>query len=241
MVNLCVSFESKYCQTFVFNAFKRYYCLFVIIPYTVFVEPHFNHKNTANNKGTGWIEVICGSMFSGKTEELIRRLKRAKIAQQHVEIFKPIIDTRYHATDVVSHDENIIRSTPVHLAEEIGLLAGSCEVVGIDEVQFFDDGIVDVCNRLATAGKRVIVAGLDMDYAGKPFGAMPQLMAIAEFVTKVHAICMQCGSIANYSYRLSEDEKQFLLGEKQSYEPRCRSCFEQGMKAKKTQNNSNKK
>ena len=188
----------------------------------MFIEPKrmrdLGHK-------TGWIEVICGSMFSGKTEELIRRLNRAKIAQQHVEIFKPAVDSRYHAEDIVSHNANAIRSTPLQSAQEILLLAGDCEVVGIDEAQFFDEGVVEVANKLADAGKRVIVAGLDMDFAGKPFGAMPALMAIAEFVTKVHAICVVCGEIANYSYRTVKNEETVFLGESDKYEARCRKCY----------------
>ena len=165
-------------------------------------------------------------MFSGKTEELIRRLKRAKIAQLQVEIFKPASDTRYHDEDIVSHNQNTIRSTPVHSAVEILLLAGDCDVIGLDEAQFFDQSIVDVCNSLANQGKRVIVAGLDMDFSGKPFGPMPALMAIADDVSKVHAICLQCGGPAMYSYRTVTDKSQLLLGEKDSYEPRCRACFE---------------
>jgi thymidine kinase len=171
-------------------------------------------------------------MFSGKTEELIRRLNRAKIARQKVEIFKPAIDVRYHAEEVVSHNETSIRSTPVQFANDIILLAGDCDVVGIDEAQFFDEDIVKVAGNLADAGKRVILAGLDMDFAGKPFGPMPHLMAIAEYLTKVHAICMVCGDIAAYSYRLSASEKQVILGEKDIYEARCRKCFKDGGKKK---------
>jgi thymidine kinase len=173
----------------------------------------------------GWIEVICGSMFSGKTEELIRRLKRAKIAKLKVEIFKPEIDTRYHMEDVVSHQGNAIKSTPVPISGNILLMANDMDVVGIDEAQFFDDGIVEVCNTLANSGVRVIVAGLDMDFMGKPFGVMPKLMAVAEFVTKVHAICVDCGHIANHSYRIGDDEKLVLLGEASDYKPLCRDCF----------------
>lgn len=173
----------------------------------------------------GWIEVICGSMFSGKTEELIRRLKRAKIAKLKVEIFKPEIDTRYHAEDVVSHQGNAIKSTPVPISGNILLMANDMDVVGIDEAQFFDDGIVEVCNTLANNGVRVVVAGLDMDFMGKPFGVMPKLMAVAEFVTKVHAICVDCGHIANHSYRIGDDEKLVLLGEASDYKPLCRDCF----------------
>jgi thymidine kinase len=191
----------------------------------LFVEPH--------HKATGWIEVICGSMFSGKTEELIRRLNRAIIAKQKVEIFKPALDVRYHESQVVSHNATAIRSTPVHTAEEIFLYVGECDVIGIDEVQFFDAQIVEVCNRLANAGKRVIVAGLDMDYLGRPFGAMPTLMAIAEFVTKVHAICVKCGAVAHYSYRLAQSAEKVLLGEKDVYEARCRRCFTEGMQIEK--------
>ncbi len=192
----------------------------------MFIEPQI-----AKRKGTsaGWIEVICGSMFSGKTEELIRRLNRAKLAKQSLEIFKPAIDTRYHETDVVSHDENAIRSTPVQFAHDILLLAGNSDVIGIDEAQFFDDSLPEVCQQLAAQGKRVIIAGLDMDFAGKPFGPMPNLMAMAEFVTKVHAICMQCGALASYSYRLSAEKAKVMLGEKTAYEARCRSCFMEGM------------
>jgi thymidine kinase len=173
----------------------------------------------------GWLEVICGSMFSGKTEELIRKLNRAKIAKQKVEIFKPAIDTRYHEVDVVSHNANAIRSTPVQSAAEILLLSGDSQVIGIDEAQFFDDGLVEVCTKLADSGKRVIVAGLDMDFQGKPFGPMPQLMAIAEYVTKVHAICVVCGEIASYSFRKTNHSSQVMLGETESYEARCRKCM----------------
>jgi thymidine kinase len=169
-------------------------------------------------------------MFSGKTEELIRRLNRALIAQQKVEIFKPAIDKRYHDEKIVSHAEREIRSTPVQFAGDILLYAGDCDVVGIDEAQFFDAAIVDVCNQLANAGKRVIVAGLDMDYEGKPFGPMPHLLAIAEFVTKVHAICASTGELASFSYRLTETSSQVLLGEKDKYEARSRTAFVEGMK-----------
>ena len=173
----------------------------------------------------GWIEIIAGSMFSGKTEELIRRMKRAIIAKLKVEIFKPKIDTRYSEEKIVSHDANKIHSTPVENSEKILELVENVEVVGIDEAQFFDEGIVGVCNELANRGIRVIVAGLDMDFLGKPFGPMPKLLAIAEYVTKVHAICMKCGNLANHSHRLSENEKLVELGEKDIYEPLCRSCF----------------
>ncbi|GAB4031286.1 thymidine kinase [Spirosoma gilvum] len=167
-------------------------------------------------------------MFSGKTEELIRRLTRARIAKLKVQIFKPALDTRYHDEDIVSHSSIAIHSTPVQTARQILLLAGDCEVVGIDEAQFFDKDIVDICNELANQGKRVIVAGLDMDFAGKPFGCMPQLMGIAEYVTKVHAICVVCGDIAQYSYRLVPSQERVLLGETDSYEARCRRCFNLG-------------
>ncbi len=186
-------------------------------------------KPSKKNK-TGWVEVVCGSMFSGKTEELIRRLNRAKYAKLSVEIFKPAIDTRYSEENVVSHNENSIRSTAVESSANILLLASPADVVGIDEAQFFDDGLVNVCNALANQGVRVIVAGLDMDYTGKPFSPMPQLMAIAEHITKVHAICMRCGANAQYSYRKSDAEELVLLGETQEYEPLCRSCFNQAQK-----------
>ena len=174
----------------------------------------------------GRIEVICGSMFSGKTEELIRRLKRAKFAKQQVEIFKPSIDTRYSDVDVVSHDQNTIQSTPIDSSSSILLLAGDTEVIGIDEAQFLDDGLVDVCNQLANRGIRVIVAGLDMDFKGKPFGPMPALCAIADDVQKVHAICVKCGSQAYVSHRLVASDKRVLLGETQEYEPLCRECYQ---------------
>ena len=173
----------------------------------------------------GSIELITGSMFSGKTEELIRRLRRAQFAGLKVEIFKPSLDTRYSDTRVVSHDEKSIISTPVDNASSILLLAGDVQVVGIDEAQFFDESIVDVCNKLADSGIRILVAGLDMDFMGKPFGPMPALLAIAEFVTKVHAICMRCGNLAQYSYRKSGEAQVVLLGEKDIYEPLCRSCY----------------
>lgn len=173
----------------------------------------------------GRIEVICGSMFSGKSEELIRRMKRAKFAKQNTEVFKPAIDTRYSEEDVVSHDHNAIGSTPVESSASILLLSSEIDVVGIDEAQFFDDGIVDVCNELANRGVRVIVAGLDMDFRGIPFGPMPALCAIADDVTKVHAICVRCGSLAYVSHRLVDNEKRVLLGEAQEYEPLCRECF----------------
>lgn len=174
----------------------------------------------------GWIEVICGSMFSGKTEELIRRLKRARIARQKVEIFKPSVDMRYDKENVVSHDANIISSTPVESSTQILLLANDVDVVGIDEAQFFDTELPSVCNQLANNGIRVIVAGLDMDFQGKPFGPIPALLATAEYVTKVHAICIRCGNLAQYSHRIAGGDKLVELGEKQSYEPLCRTCFQ---------------
>lgn len=183
-------------------------------------------ENTVNHKEQfGWIEVICGSMFSGKTEELIRRLKRAQIAKQRIEIFKPAVDTRYDEEDVVSHDERQIRSTPVPAAANIRLLANDVDVVGIDEAQFFDDEIVSVCNDLANKGIRVIVAGLDMDFKGNPFGPMPNLMATAEYVTKVHAICTKTGNLAHYSHRKNNNNKLVMLGETENYEPLSRAAF----------------
>ncbi len=182
-----------------------------------------NVKQGATRKG--WIEVVCGSMFSGKTEELIRRLKRAQFAKQKVEIFKPQIDTRYHEEKVVSHQGTEIMSTPVPASSNILILANDVEVVGIDEAQFFDMGLVDVANQLADMGIRVIIAGLDMDFKGKPFGPMPALLACAEYVTKVHAICMHCGSLAHISHRTSKETSLVLLGETDSYEPLCRDCY----------------
>ncbi len=177
----------------------------------------------------GRIEVVCGSMFSGKTEELIRRMKRAKFAKQRVEIFKPSIDTRYSEEEVVSHDRNSIRSTPIDSSGAILLLSSDIDVVGIDEAQFFDEGLVDVCNELSNRGIRVIVAGLDMDFKGKPFGPMPQLCAIADEVTKVHAICVKCGSLAYISHRLIHNEHRVMLGEKDEYEPLCRECYQKAI------------
>ena len=188
-------------------------------------------ENTINpNKKKGWIEVISGSMFSGKTEELIRRMKRAKFAKQNVEIFKPGVDTRYDEEMVVSHDANEIHSTPVPSSSNIPILANNVDVVGIDEAQFFDDGLVSVCNQLANSGVRVIVAGLDMDFKGVPFGPMPGIMASAEYVTKVHAICMSCGELANHSHRITDKEELVLLGELDEYEPLCRHCFNEATK-----------
>jgi thymidine kinase len=199
-----------------------------ILSCTMFIEPHIGRHSLSEKNG--WIEVISGCMFSGKTEELIRRLNRALIAKQKVEIFKPAIDKRYDEQKIVSHSEREIRSTPVNFAGDILLLAGDCDVVGIDEAQFFDDAIVEVCNKLANNGKRVIVAGLDMDYEGKPFGPMPNLLAVAEFVTKVHAICAQTGELASFSFRLTENKSQVLLGEKDKYEARSRKAFVEGKK-----------
>lgn len=186
----------------------------------MFLEHPYNRQSRR-----GWIEVIVGSMFSGKTEELIRRLKRAKIARQKVEIFKPEVDKRYHETNVVSHDENAISSTAVQSSSQILLYVNDADVVGIDEAQFFDNQLSDVCNNLANNGIRVIVAGLDMDYLGKPFGPIPALMATAEYVTKVHAVCIECGNLAQHSHRTVADKNLVVLGEKDSYEPLCRVCF----------------
>ena len=194
-------------------------------------------ENTVNQKEKfGWIEVVAGSMFSGKTEELIRRLKRAKFAKQKVEIFKPAIDTRYDDKRVMSHDSNEIQSTPVPAAANIPILADNCDVVGIDEAQFFDDEIVKVCNDLANRGVRVIVAGLDMDFKGNPFGPMPALMATAEYVTKVHAVCTRTGNLANYSYRKAKSDELVLLGEVDEYEPLSRSAYYKLMLREKIKN-----
>jgi thymidine kinase len=185
----------------------------------MFIEPNIKGERR------GWIEVICGSMFSGKTEELIRRLKRAKIANLKVEIFKPAIDIRYDEIKIVSHDENAILSTPIDSSQTLLLMAQDVDVIGIDEAQFFDDEIANVCDELALRGVRVIVAGLDMDYTGKPFGQMPFLLAKADYITKLHAICVKCGNIANFSYRIIPNEEQIMLGAKNVYEPRCRNCY----------------
>ena len=190
-------------------------------------------ENTVNtNEQFGWIEVICGSMFSGKTEELIRRLKRAQFAKQKIEIFKPAIDLRYDDQLVTSHDQNQIPSTPVPAAANIPILADGCDVVGIDEAQFFDEEIVKVCNDLANSGVRVIVAGLDMDYKGNPFGPMPALIATAEYVTKVHAICTRTGHLANYSFRTSDEDRLLVLGERENYQPLSRAAFFQANQKK---------
>ncbi len=186
----------------------------------MFIEP-----NIKNDCG-GWVEVICGSMFSGKTEELIRRLRRAKIANLKVEIFKPSIDKRFHEIKIMSHDENYIHSTPVKSSEEILQLVKDVRVIGVDEAQFFDEKLPEVCDELACRGIRVIVAGLDMDFLANPFGQMPFILAKADYITKLHAICMQCGNIANYSYRKIPNEEQVMLGAKDLYEPRCRRCYQ---------------
>ncbi len=188
----------------------------------MFLEPHFKGQRS------GWIEVICGSMFSGKTEELIRRLKRARIANQSVEIFKPIIDTRYDDEKVVSHDSNSILSTPIEHSTRLLELTNEVSVVGIDEAQFFDMDLPEVCQQLALRGIRVIAAGLDMDFRGVPFGPMPNLLAVAEYITKVHAICQHCGNLATHSYRLSDNDAQVHLGEADRYEARCRTCYHMG-------------
>lgn len=188
----------------------------------MFLEPHFKGQRS------GWIEVVCGCMFSGKTEELIRRLRRAKIAEMKVEVFKPKIDTRYDESSIVSHDTTTVLAQPVEHASKILKVSDDTAVVGIDEAQFFDEELPEVCQQLALRGIRVIVAGLDMDYRGIPFGPMPHLLAIAEYVTKVHAICVHCGNLATHSYRLAEGDSIILLGEKERYEPRCRACYSMG-------------
>lgn len=191
----------------------------------------FIERDVNSPRKMGAIEVVTGSMFSGKTEELIRRLKRAKFARQTVEIYKPAMETRYSEDEVVSHDENSIRSTPVDNSSNILLLSGNVDVIGIDEAQFFDKGLVEVVVKLANMGTRVIVAGLDMDFKGVPFGPMPGLMAVADHITKVHAICMRCGSIAQFSHRFSEKDQVVMLGEKESYEPLCRNCYIEATKS----------
>jgi thymidine kinase len=188
----------------------------------MFLEPSFHTQRR------GWIEVICGSMFSGKTEELIRRLKRVRIAEQSVEIFKPARDTRYSAEDVVSHDARSIASRGIHHPSEILEVAAHIDVIGIDEAQFFDTTLRSVCEELALRGHRVIVAGLDMDFRGRPFGPMPELLAVAEYITKLHAICNHCGNLATHTYRLTTDAETVVLGEKDIYEARCRHCFNEG-------------
>ncbi len=191
----------------------------------MFIEPHIKGEKR------GWIEVICGSMFSGKTEELIRRLKRAKIAHLGVKTFKPSMDIRYHHQNIVSHDENATQSTPVTHASEILELSQGMDVIGIDEAQFFDEQLPEVCDQLALSGIRVIVAGLDMDFSGKAFGQMPVMLAKADYITKLHAICVRCGNIAHYSYRKTTSGTQIVLGEKDIYEPRCRICYNLGENA----------
>ncbi|PTM11917.1 MAG: thymidine kinase [Bacteroidetes bacterium] len=188
----------------------------------MFLEPFFRGQRS------GWIEVICGSMFSGKTEELLRRLKRAKFANQRVEIFKPRLDTRYDSAKVVSHDENFILASPIEHSSGVLAVGTDISVVGIDEAQFFDEELIMNAQKLALSGKRVIVAGLDMDFRGLPFGPIPGLLAVAEYITKVHAICSHCGNLATHSYRLSAEESTVVLGEKDKYEPRCRSCYSMG-------------
>ncbi|MDH3652145.1 MAG: thymidine kinase [Saprospiraceae bacterium] len=188
----------------------------------MFLEPHFKGQRS------GWIEVICGSMFSGKTEELIRRLKRAQIANQVVEIFKPMADTRYDQANVVSHDDNFLMSNPIHRSIKMLEVEDIVQVIGIDEAQFFDMDLPRVCEQLALRGKRVIVAGLDMDYRGAPFGPIPNLLAVAEYITKVHAICQHCGNLATHSYRLSDETVDVVIGEKDRYEARCRVCYTMG-------------
>ena len=200
----------------------------------------FSEDHTMETRRRGRIEVICGSMFSGKTEELIRRLKRAKFAKQRVEIFKPAIDTRYSQVDVVSHDSHSIASTPIEASASILLFTSEIDVVGIDEAQFFDNGLVDVCNELANNGIRVIVAGLDMDFRGVPFGPMPSLCAIADEVSKVHAICMKCGQLASFSHRTVQNDKQVMLGEKHEYEPLCRTCYLQAIEEDRQRDNQPK-
>jgi thymidine kinase len=200
----------------------------------MFIENTFNR-----GRSQGWIEVICGSMFSGKTEELIRRLKRAEIAKMKVEIFKPKVDNRYHEEDVVSHNANSIRSTAIEHSSQLLLMSGDVEVLGIDEAQFFDDGLPEVCNQLANQGVRVICAGLDMDFMGRPFGPMPHLLAVAEFVTKVHAICVQTGNIAHYSYRYAPGDSVVHLGELESYAPLSREAYNEAMAQRKKTETAN--
>ncbi len=212
---------------FKFNHFVRhsvnlYILLSQFIHLFMFLEPHFKGQRS------GWIEVICGSMFSGKTEELIRRLKRAKIANQKVEIFKPKVDTRYDEVKVISHDANAILATPIEHSSKLLEYTDGVNVIGIDEAQFFDKDLTETCQKLALKGIRVIIAGLDMDYRGEPFGPIPQLLAVAEYITKVHAICTHCGNLATHSYRKVANNQQVMLGEKDTYEPRCRTCYAMG-------------
>ena len=205
---------------------KKTDSFFAIFKTSLYFCAQMNNNLAGETHRPGRIEVVCGSMFSGKTEELIRRMKRAKFAKQKVEIFKPSLDTRYSDVDVVSHDQHSIPSTPIDSSSTIALLSSDIDVVGIDEAQFLDDGVVDVCNDLANRGVRVIVAGLDMDFQGKPFGPMPALCAIADEVTKVHAICVKCGALAYISHRLVANDKRVLLGEQMEYEPLCRECYQ---------------
>lgn len=216
----------------------RLSAFFVGLPeYTfMFLEPV--HHEDPHPRKAGWIEVICGSMFSGKTEELIRRVNRAVIAQQRVIIFKPAMDTRYDEVQVVSHNRNAVLSKPVQQVSEILEQAEGYDVIAIDEAQFLEEGLIEVCMQLANAGRRVIVTGLDMDFRGKPFGIMPALMSVAEYVTKLHAICMRCGGLASFSFRLVESDAKVLLGEKGEYEARCRTCFVEGIAAQETIENS---
>ena len=213
---------------------KLYFCR--RIGYTLLIMVVFSEDHIQETRRRGRIEVICGSMFSGKTEELIRRLRRAQFARQRVEIYKPAIDTRYSEDDVVSHDSHALSSTPVDSSASILLFTSEADVVGIDEAQFFDDGLIDVCNQLADSGVRVIVAGLDMDFRGRPFGPMPGLCAIADEVSKVHAICVKCGELATFSHRTVKDEKQVLLGETAEYEPLCRTCYRRAMRDEQEEN-----
>jgi len=222
------------------NYSLRFVNYFVFLPKNTYAMIGFSEDRMEETSRRGRIEVICGSMFSGKTEELIRRMKRAQFARQTVEIFKPAIDTRYSEEDVVSHEGNSIASTPLDNAASILLLSSDIEVVGIDEAQFFDKGLVDVCNELARRGIRVIVAGLDMDFKGLPFGPMPDLCAIADEVTKVHAICVRCGNLAYISHRLVAGEKRVLLGEKMEYEPLCRVCYQKALEEAATAGNETK-
>jgi thymidine kinase len=208
-----------FCQS---TLHQQIYFTFAKEIFNMFLEPSFR------NQRSGWIEVICGSMFSGKTEELIRRIRRAKYANQRIQIFKPEKDIRYDVEKVVSHDENSIDSIPIRTSKEIYQHVADINVVGIDEAQFFDENLPEVCQKLAIKGIRVIIAGLDMDYKGRPFGPMPSLLSVAEYITKVHAICPHCGNLATHSYRLSDEEETVVLGEKDKYEPRCRLCFEMG-------------
>lgn len=190
----------------------------------------FTEDSISPQQRSGWIEIITGSMFSGKTEELIRRLKRARIANQKVEVFKPKIDTRYSSLEVISHDENSVQSIVIDKSEEILMHVGHADVIGIDEAQFFDKNLTEVCNKIANQGVRVIVAGLDMDYLGKSFGPIPDLLASAEYITKVHAVCVRCGNLAQYTHRKTSNSKRILLGEKDIYEPLCRKCYQLAQK-----------